>query len=395
MVDCRFHGGLPARIAQCIELTIYRNTVYPGQRISESGGVPLAKLASGFFEAIRLGETHLPLPPTNASEASSFVMLAPLALLVVPWRALLRRDSALLVGLGSFCLVAVAWISFEIPATLERIMQSAGWSLVTPKRTVVALGVGSVLACVMLFARTQEGRHPVRSSFVRRMSVVAVCLGVVVLGWGLRQLDPVFFTWTVIAIGTVASGLLAAGMAFGRIALMAAGIAIYALTTMAVNPLVSGIAALSEKPVLRAAVRVGGNPSDRWAVIGDTNFAQGLKAHGLSVFAGSQFLPDMQSISILDPTGAYEKVWNRYSTIEVRSDPARASALFRARRGDQYWIALSVCGGQLSAVGVTHMAYTIDVPPADLTCLEPLPAPADSGVRLFRLKGQARPQPAS
>lgn len=366
-----------------------RNTVYPGQRVSGSGGVPLAKLLYGFFEPLRLGETSFPLPPTNASEASSFVLLAPIALLVVPWNALIRRGSALLVALGSFCVVAMAWVAFEIPAPLERLMQFAGWSLVTPKRAVLALGIGSILACVMLFARTQQGREPLRSEPVRRMSVVAVGLAVVAIGWGLSQVDPGFFTWKVVAIGAIATTFLAAGVALGRSALLATGIAMYALTTMAVNPLVSGISAIWEKPVLLAAKRTGGSAADRWVVIGDTNFAQGLKAHGLDVFAGSQFLPDRESIAILDPTGTYEKVWNRYSTIEVKSDPARTRPLFVARRGDQYAITISVCGGKLQSAGITHIAYTSPVPSEDLACLAELPAPQDSGVRFFRFK-QAR-----
>lgn len=383
-VLCGYGIVFLAQVSDTIEAM--RNTVYPGQRVSVSGGVPLAKLLYGFFEPIRLGEISFPLRPTNASEASSFVLLAPLALLVVPWSALVRRGSALLVALGLFCLVALAWIAFEVPAPLERLMQLAGWSLVTPKRAVLALGIGSIVACVMLFARVQEGRDPVRSGPARRMSVVAVGMTVLALGWGLSLIDPGFFTWKVIVIGTIASTFLAGGLALGRSALLATGIAMYALTTMTVNPLVSGISAISEKPVLLAAERVGGSAADKWVVIGDTNFAQGLKAHGLDVFAGSQFLPDRKSIAILDPDGSYEKVWNRYATIEVKSEPARTRPLFVARRGDQYAITVSVCSGMLQSLGITHIAYTGPVPGGDLACLAELPAPQDSGVRFFRYR---------
>jgi hypothetical protein len=361
-------------------------TVYPGQRISGSGGVPLAKLFSGFFEVFRLGETHIPFPPTNASEASGFVLLSPLMLLVIPWKGLFNRNSALLVTLAGFCLVATLWIVADLPAKLEWLMQTAGWSLVTPKRTVMALGVGSILACTVLFARIQEGRCLVHREDLRRMSVVTALACVAILGWGLRQIDPEFFSWKIIFIGAIACALVAAGMALGRTSLMAAGLAIYALPTLGVNPLVSGISALMEKPVLVAAGTYGGKPGDKWVVIGDTALAQGLKAHGLAVFAGTQYLPNRDNIAILDPGGWHERTWNRYATIRVNSDPARKTADFKGIRGDQYAITLNVCGQQVRSLGITHIAYTVGVPAEDLACLEKLPGAEDSGVNLFKLK---------
>lgn len=366
-------------------------TVYPGQRVAESGGVPLAKVVYGFFEVFRLGEQHFPFPPTNASEASSFVLLSPLMLLVIPWRSWFRRESALLATLACFCLVASVWIVMvDAPAHLERLMQLAGWSLVTPKRAVMALGVGSILGCTVLFARMQAGSGAIHREDVRRMSVVVVLVGVVTLGWGLSQIDPGFFSWKVIGIGALAGSLAAAGLALGRTSLLAAGLAIFALPILSINPLVSGISAITEKPILLAAKNQSSATESKWVVIGDSTFTQGLKAHGLSVFAGTQYLPDRKSLSILDPNSEYERIWNRYATVRVISDPSKDKPSFRQTRGDQYFIALRVCGGWLARLGITHVAYTIPVPAEDLACLQALPAPTDSGVKLFKLR--ATPQ---
>lgn len=362
-----------------------RNTVYPGQRISESGGMPAAKLIYGFFENFRIGETTFPMRPTNASEASSFVLLFPLVLLAVPWRCLLGREGALMSVLMVFCAIVAGWSAIELPRALEGTMQAAGWSLVTPKRAVIGLGVASILACVVLFAHTNEQSRLLHDRAIRRMSVVTVAVFVIVLGWGLRQIDPIFFTTRVLFIGAVAATLIASGLLLGQTRLLTAGVLTYALASASVNPLVSGLSAVTEKPILLAAANQGGQPGDRWAVIGDTNFAQGLKVHGLSVFAGSRFLPDRDDVKILDPSGAYERIWNRYSTIELVSKPSRATAKFKIRRGDQYSIELNVCGEQLKLLGVTHLAYTGAVPDDDLACLERLLAPIDSGVKLFRV----------
>lgn len=367
-------------------IEVMLNTVYPGQRIAASGDVSWAKIMYGFFESFRLGERHFPLPPTNASEASSFVLLFPVILLTVRWRSLFRRDGALLGALGIFCIIAGCWIVVSLPDVLERSMQALGWYLVTPKRAVIGLGIGSILACIVLFAQVQSRQILVRDEGIRRSAIATVSVGVIMLGWGLHQIDPAFFSARTIFIGTVATTLIAAGLMLGRTRLLTAGVLTYALATACVNPLVSGISAVSEKPILLAAAAQGGDPGDKWAVFGDTNVAQGLKAHGLDVFAGTHFLPDRRDIAILDPSGKYERIWNRYSTIAVISGPSHATAEFKIRRGDQYSITLNVCGEQIRRLGVTHLAYTTSVPKADLACLSRLPAPADSGVRLFKLK---------
>jgi hypothetical protein len=362
------------------------NTVYPGHRVSVSGELHLAQLASGFFEPFRIGENTYPLPSANASEASSFVWLAPLVLLALPFRSLFRRESALLLTLGCFLLMAVSWIAIPLPPWPEHVLQAVGWSLVTSKRAVMALGVGSILACIVLFARVREGVEPLRSVLARRVAVASVGVVVFALGSWLRHQDPTFFTWKVLALGTLGSCLLAAGLLLGRMRLLVTGVAVYAMCTIAVNPLARGLSPLLEKPVLLAAKRAGAAAGDRWMVIGDANFAQGLKALGLSVFAGSQFLPDRPGISVLDPDGSYADIWNRLATIDVRSAPARSRAAFKLERGDRYAIFLNVCGPLPPALGITHVAYTVRVPKRDRTCLQPLPAPRNSGVQLFALK---------
>lgn len=94
-------------------------TVYPGRRFAGSGGVPFGKAAYGYFEVFRLGEIAFPrFGATNASEASSFVLLLPLVLLAIPLRSLLRRDGALLAAICCACTIAALWILFDLPGPL-------------------------------------------------------------------------------------------------------------------------------------------------------------------------------------------------------------------------------------------------------------------------------------
>lgn len=365
-------------------------TVYPGRRVSSSGGVPLSKLMHGFFEAFRLGESRFPKLPFsyNASEASGHIIMLPLAFLLVPLGIWFQRRNALLTFITGFCAVAFAWILFALPGPLNHALQLAGWFSVTPKRAIMALGVGSILLCTVLLARMQESPP---SDTARRMTWVTVplvALAVAYLGWRLREADASFFTWQVIALGTLVATLIAIGISRGKTAFVATGVAILALPAITVNPLTSGLSPLMGKPVLEAARVQGGGADDRWIAIGDNFFAQGLKAVGLDVWGGTQLIPDRLALQKLDPQSRHIQVWNRYSTISIASEPGASTPRFELIHPDQYRVVLDVCSRAMEDLGVTHVAYTIEVPTADLACLTPLSAPEDSGVRLFRLAAQ-------
>jgi hypothetical protein len=395
----RLFAGFPALVAIVIygvwfsqtaaaAIAAMLDTVYPGKRIASSGGVPISKLMDGFFEAFRLGEGQFPRLPLsyNASEASGHLILLPLVVLLVPLARWWRREDALLPSIAAFCALAFAWIAVELPDPLNHVLQLTGWYAVTPKRAIMALGVGAIILCTVLLARMQASPPSARAQRVHWITVPLVVLAVAGLGWHLRQMDASFFTWQVIALGTLVSALIASGIARGNTASVAAGVAILALPAMSVNPLTSGLSSIMEKPVLAAARREGGAPGDRWMVIGDNFFAQGLKAVGLDVFAGTNYLPDMQAIDRLDPRHRYASVWNRYSTISVSSSPGIGFPQFSLIYPDQYRITVDVCSDAVRDIGITHVAYTVAVPDKDLACLEPIHAAEDSGVRMFRLK---------
>lgn len=364
------------------------DTVYPGQRVSSSGAVPAVKVMDGFFEMFRVGEDNFPRIPSsyNASEASGHVLMLPLLVLIVPLTTWFRRDNALLLTIAGFCALAFAWSAVHLPGPLNSAMQAIGWASVTPKRAIMALGVGAILFSIVLLARMQLVPPSAALRKIQWVTIPLTVVPVLYFGWTLRRMDPAFFTWDVITLGALVAAFIAMGIARGSTRLVATGVAILALPAISVNPLVSGISSIMEKPVLVAARAQSVGPNQRWIVVGDNFFAQGLKAQGLSVFAGTNYLPDSESINRLDPAALHADVWNRYATIRIASRPGLGSPDFKLVRPDQYLITLDICSRAVRDIGITHVAYTVATPAGDLDCLEDIAAPQDSGVRLFKLK---------
>ena len=358
-------------------------TVYPGHRIALSGDMPLSRVLYGYFEMFRMGEQRVPLPPTNASEASSFVLLFPILLLVAPLKILRSRTSSLLTTLFVYCMVLCLWIVVPLPGPAERAMQAIGWAWSPPARSTLGLGIASIILMIVLFARVRAGEMGLRAREARTMVPVVAAAFVLPLGYALHQMDPAFFSPTVIIAGAVSSALVVAGIAMGRSLPLLFGVsAIIAMPLMA-NPLTTGLSAVMEKPVLVAAKNAS-RENDKWAVIGAFVFSQGLKAQGLDVATGSQLVPDPDMATKLDRTGKYQNVWNRYAHVVFSSAPAIPSPAFELKSPDLYVVTLNVCGPEMKELGVTMLAYTEPVPQSDMRCLTRVDSPDDSGVKMFR-----------
>lgn len=365
-------------------IEVMRNTVYPGNRVSGSGDVTVSRLMYGFFEALRVGDGRLPLPPTNGSEASSFIMLFPL-LFGLPLVVFFRRANALLAALLGYLLMVAAWICIQLPAPIEKFMQLLGWSWSPPIRAVLGLGIGSIVAVVVMFSRVRRGDIEQRTPIMRGYVPAIVFFSVAALGWSLQQSDSAYFGDGIVLGAAIAATLVAAGVMFGRGGVLAGGLALFLLPAMTVNPLSRGLSALDDKPVLAAAREQTDSSKDRWAVVGAFVLSQGLKSQGLDVITGSHMVPNLEMAHVFDPTAQSEEVWNRYAHVVLRSEPAARTAVYKLLAPDLYEVGIDVCGPELRKLGVTRVAYTEPVPVADNACLHPLKSPESSGVRLFRL----------
>lgn len=366
-------------------IRVMTDTIYPGHRVAASGDMSFTRMLYGFFEVFRVGENRLPLPPTNGSEASSFVVLVPLVLFAIPLLALGKRRNALISLLTLYCLIVGLWICVQLPGPVEGAMQALGWSWAPPIRALLGLGIASIVAVTLLFSRARADDLDLRSSKVRRFIPGAVFCAVAALGWSLKGLDPAFFSDKLIVLGALASALVTAGVVTGRTAFFAVGLTLFLMPAMMVNPLVSGLSSIQEKPILLAARQSSEVDSDRWAVVGAFVLSQGLKSQGLEVVTGSQIIPRRDMAEVLDPESRSVEVWNRYAHVMLESKPGLDNPEYELLAPDLYVVRLDICGPELPALGVTRIAYSQPAPAADLGCLEPLHAPANSGVQLFRL----------
>ncbi len=361
-------------------------TVYPGRRVAAGGDLPLFRLFYGYFEGFRLSQDSLPLPPTNASEAASFVLVFPFLFALLDVRSLLARSNAVLCAVLLYILIVVGWTSLAMPEFARMLLAKTGWSLSPGPRGVIGIGIASVIATVMAVEGLRSGKLKLRADLPMVVILVATISTVGLYGFYLRSLDPVFFTGARILGGIMLCVMFVASIAYGSSRLFAAAVAFVIAIPMLVNPLQSGISSISGKPVLLQAVRLSGGENQKWLVIGDFVVAQGLKANGLAVVGGSQFLPEPKMIEALDPALANKSVWNRYAHFIFRSRPGTTKPIFVSPQGDVVEVSVDVCSSNVARLGVTRIAYAGEIPEQDKKCLRLLPGVPDSGITFAALQ---------
>jgi hypothetical protein len=297
----------------------FLSTVYPGERLSSTGGgraISAAQLfASSFSQALTGEHGFLGL---NSSEASTFFFVGVVLIPVVVWIVISRRRSRLPLPWLAIAMTAVVvlfaawifvpgwdWLSHLL--ALDRTM--AG-------RVRIGLGVASfaLVACVI---RESEGRMPGRwlagilgVGFLASQAAIAVAV-TIVLGpervWGDAPL------WWLVALATAASIFF---FARGRVMIGAFLLFVVSVTsTIGVHPVYSGVLDLRETPVAQAVMHIDEESDEPWVGVGGSFIIAVLLESGAEAYNGTQGAPSREMWDQIDPDGRYESAWNRIGAV--------------------------------------------------------------------------------
>ena len=192
-------------------IRIVSHTVYPGQRISDGGGVVFRFWLTQFLPTSHMNH-HVPLVPApNICELSTIGSVYVLAVLFfTPWREIVsessRADWWRWTWLGVGLVSTQAWMIVPLPAWVGYPLL---WHLVQPGRMVVA---GGLLLVTLTFLIAQQ--RPPRFS---GLGCLAFGL-MLVLGWALFKrphgigLVEAYRDWIYIVPVAVAAGTMALGI---------------------------------------------------------------------------------------------------------------------------------------------------------------------------------------
>ncbi len=291
------------------DLHMILNTVYPGKRVSVGGDKGLYDL---FTELRSLFLPYKDSNLSNNSEIASYFHFAPLFLLLFPRiSACLRKkgDRNRLVGQALFVILLV-----------QIVFMCAGFSETLAKLTLfkfvnrMSLSYGWTATVFTVWALWAVWEYP---DILKRWEKIVYPLlyGLIYCTFIDQSLRAYLPLWLILAeIAGFVVILLCSFQRWKKIAscLM---IGVICAAGLMVNPLCRGIAPITDHPLSDfIAEQVKEDPDARW-ITADTNFIVGnfLMANGAKVIGATNFYPDVRRWEILDPTGEYDEVYNRYT----------------------------------------------------------------------------------
>jgi hypothetical protein len=331
-------------------------TIYPGQRTSPGGGISFAQFASHFLDFWK-GEENYPASMGNICEASGYLWLAPVTLLLARPPREHRHSTVLLVSFWGVFALLLCWMLFPIPA------RAAHWVFfdrVPPFRCFHALGLINV-AIVGLFLSER-----IRAGQSRRMSkrdclggLAAALLLVFLLVKMNNELGQFFSTWS-IALAALYVSILIFFLAQTRTTAFAALLLIpLALANGLINPVDRNLEVITASSLFKSAHGPHDNWRDgKWVIYAPWADTPGLlAATGIDVVDCLKIVPDRKSMAVFDPDNRYSEIINRSSYLWALPPGAGEISSFETPSlGNVLWRVYPL-DPRLKSIGVERVAF--------------------------------------
>lgn len=310
-------------------------TVYPGERFETGGGSFDLLFNYGYSLFFALAQPVV----GNASESSSMFSLFPLGT-VLTVIAIGKTKKPGLVLLFVLQAAFIVYVSIGFPEFLAAVTLMSNSPA---SRAVFAVGYLEILLIfysvselVQFRSASSEGglRKKIAASY-RRMSVpirailpvlLSVAAFVVLLKlFGSGVPDYSRFLWVVLLVLAIPACLISVigyVFCFGgeewKRTFLAVAVLIVAVSGICVHPVQTGIAPVTDSDLARnVSAIVRKDPESKWIVEGPWSYANLCTALGASTIGSTNMYPDMDIWHVVDPTGKYEEMYNRYAHVSI------------------------------------------------------------------------------
>jgi len=281
------------------------NTVYPGKRRSVGGGISIIKYFSGFFNFF-MTENKLPKFFNNASEASNFLMLYPVAIVGYSINYFKKRkNNTLEILVAAYIAILSIYMIYGFPEIISKLTL---FSFSTSQRGFLALGIANIILCILYL----NNKKYVKTNKVEALMIFFIVMAATLLfGLVLREHTALFFRYRQIAmvsllISTISTFLFYKNSLLFAIFLMPAIIA----SNILINPISIGLKPIFDKKISNVIADKNQNKATKWAVYGDRLRPNFFIANGANVFDGVKYTPPMGDLKKLDSSGKYANTYN-------------------------------------------------------------------------------------
>jgi len=352
------------------------NTVYPGRRVSTGGDLVSGKFFAEFF-GIFMSNTHCPKQWVNICEASGFIMFFPIVFYGMVYDYVkTRRVDPLLISLSAFIVASLIYLLIGFPTVLSKVTLM---SMSPSRRFLPILGAGNCILLICYLSTRQTQTSADRFSWIEfGILATAIIVFARVVITHINTATQNFFSST--EINTVTILILTSYLLiryrqhrFATPALYVLLMAI-AVSNATVNPFTIGLSSILDNPLAKTTRQIHKqDPKARWALFGNTRITNVLKANGFSLLNCVKMVPVSDDMRVLDPTGDYYPVYNRYAwiTLDTYID-GKDTVTMGNKYQDAYTISMDPCSPRLKQLAVKYLVFTEPPKDAAVRCMTKL-----------------------
>lgn len=298
------------------EIKLLYSTVYPGKRVSLGGDYGLSAL----FTSVNMLFSPFKSPGlSNACEISTFNHCGILCLLLFPYFIYLDKKNK---KKTSFVL---GWILI-VASIIEIIFMLVGFPEILAKITLFSYinrmsyvyGFTSAIFTIWILKKYIELKKECSNIVLGILTLIFIVLNI----YSTRGMfDPAYLE----KITKYGYALLACS--FGVMVLLAffkqkrfvipMVCAYIFLTGMTINPIGRGISAVEDHEFVKVAKKLSKNDNSYWVTTESVQSQELLLANGLKVINSVDFYPDYGKWKLIDSSGKYDDIYNRYAHILV------------------------------------------------------------------------------
>jgi hypothetical protein len=304
------------------------NSVYPGERVIEGGGLRLDHLFNGFLQAILQSESRSTAYFSNQSEASNFILIAPfliapsIVLIVSEFIRTRKLDWPLIaVNACLLLLIARALMPFAQPLFELLLLDK-----VPPQRLLIGIGFSGLLQLI-LFIKLYGTSRPYLKKWVGILIFLWGTGAIITLAYfsytaGIRF--PAFISpdWIVIPLAGL-TALTIVLLLVNRPTLALLVLAFFSVfSSFKIMPLYQGLGELTDSRLLRA---MDGVSSERvtWATVDYPTYEGAGSLVGDKTVTGVNTYPDAD-FWVKTLGEKYKNTYNRQAHVIFTSDQSQA-----------------------------------------------------------------------
>jgi hypothetical protein len=305
------------------------NTVYPGARITTSGGINYLNVFDSFLQPQLQNETRGSKFFKNQSEASNFILLSPFLALPAIFISIYefkkkRRIDWLFVMVQLCVLLFFARVFLPVGDPFYKLLLL---NRVPHERLIIGIGFVSILLTLLLLKKLMELKFPNKVVWSAATAYTLICFAIVsFIGFSASHEYPLFISYTpkILALAACFCAIIFLILT-QRIVLAATALLVFSFASVyRVHPLYRGLGWIKSNN-LYTSMQIISNPQDTW-VGADYRLLEdiGLLANRHTI-SGVQPYPDLKLWNEEYPD--LNNIYNRYAHILFVSNPNFKSPL--------------------------------------------------------------------